>query len=71
MPPTEEQIRRAYEDITHGCDGPVNCFVLISRAIELASKKSHSNDALANALEQALEMWGVDFTDTAIVYHRS
>ena len=71
MTPAEEQIRRAHDDITHGCDGPVNCFVLISRAIELASKKAHSNDALANALAQALEMWGVDFTDTATVYFGS
>lgn len=71
MTPTEEQIRRAYEDITHGCDGPITTFVLIGRAIELASKKSHNNDALANALVQALDAWGVDFTGGATSYFGS
>lgn len=56
----ERAIADAFNALTHGCDGPVTNFVVISRAIELArtskftTTSKYGNDALAEALNNAL-----------------
>lgn len=58
--PKEQQKRidAALDLLTHGCDGPVTRFVVISRALELASVGAYCTDAIANALDAALDQVG-------------
>lgn len=44
-------------ELTHGCDGPLTPFVIITRAIELARSSkgaSLSSDDIANGLYEAM-----------------
>jgi hypothetical protein len=52
------QIGKVMHEISHGCDGPVTCFVLISRATELAASGRFSAEAVANGLSEALSEFG-------------
>jgi hypothetical protein len=47
--PTTTEIENAKAIITHGCDGPVTPFVLVSRAVKIGT------EAAANALFEELE----------------
>ena len=42
-------------DISHGCDGPITAFVLISRATEI---KDADPETIANALYEELLSYG-------------
>lgn len=69
-----EAEQSAYKAITHGCDGPVTAFVVMSRAVALARSgrcpkvAGVSHDPISNALDRALEGLLVDDADSRLGY---
>jgi len=51
-------ISSAREELSHGCDGPLTPFVLMSRATDLVARGKASADVAANALCEELESFG-------------
>lgn len=70
------QISKVKHSIKHRCDGPVTCFVLISRAAKLAAKGEFTAEAVANGLSECLTEFGYlskagidhnDYSEAAII----
>lgn len=51
-------VAHTVEVLTHGTDGPITDFVLISRAMKLAASQRVSPEIVANALNDALVSYG-------------
>lgn len=54
----EACIKNAKEELSHGCDGPITDFVLISRACRLAASGKFGAPEVANALDEVLREYG-------------
>ncbi len=46
------------EKLTHGCDGPITDFVIISRGCELLGAGQFNPTIVANAIAEALQEYG-------------
>ena len=50
----QDQIEAARDEIARRCDGPVDDFVLMSRAADLAARPGSNPSAIAKALHEEL-----------------
>ena len=57
--PIHEEISLASVAICNKCDGPVTPFVILNRAMECAKSGEFSPEALANAVWETYQTWGV------------
>lgn len=48
----------AYDEVTHGCDGPITVFVIMARATRLAARGSVKPEIVAEAMLYALRDFG-------------
>ena len=51
-------INKAKKELTHGCDGPITDFVIISRGCFLLEKSKFNATIVSNAIAEALQEWG-------------
>ena len=64
--PCVECIEKAKSELTHGCDGPITDFVIISRGCFLLEKGKFSADIVSNAIAEALQEYGFMGRENAV-----
>lgn len=56
----------AKQEMTHGCDGPITDFVIISRGCDLAAKGKFGPIEIANAIDETLKEYGFMGRENAV-----
>ena len=51
-------IEEAKSELTHGCDGPITDFVIISRGCRLLEAGKFNSVTVSNAIAETLQEWG-------------
>lgn len=64
--PCVKCVNSAKDELTHGCDGPITDFVIISRGCILLEKSKFNAKIVSNAIAESLQEWGFMPSDNRI-----